>query len=278
MNLIIRKLLLSIFVLLLINIPFHKAYGATPIKILIVPGHDNETWGSEYGNIKEADMTLRLATLIYNNLKKDKRFDVYITRDPLGYTKEFKEYFDNRREEIISFKEKAKKQTQDKINTGGFVKVEGVPHNNVNTETSIILYGINKWANENSIDAVIHIHFNDYPRKTKWVKGKYKGFAVYTPESQMKNAEESMVLAKNIFKQLKRKYTTSTYEKESSGLVESQSLIAIGSNGSLEKGIRSVLIEYGYIYRFGKTSFRHKAYKDMSALTTTAIKNTFFKK
>lgn len=278
MNLLIRKTIFLFLIFALFCAPFLHANAATPIKVLIVPGHDNETLGSQYGNLKEADMTLRLATDIYNILKKDKRFKIWITRDSLGYTTEFSNYFGEHKEEIIAFKENAKKQTKEKIDSGVFTKVEGVPHNNANADTALVLYGINKWANENKIDLILHVHFNDYPRKTKWTMGKYKGFAVYTPEGQMANAGESMELAENIFKQLEKKYATSTYEEEKGGLVESQSLIALGSNGSLNKGVRSVLVEYGYIYRFAKNSFRHKAYKDMSTLTATAIKNTYFKK
>ena len=47
-----------------------------PIKILLIPGHDNVVWGAEYENLKEADMNLAVATQIYNLLKKDKRFEI----------------------------------------------------------------------------------------------------------------------------------------------------------------------------------------------------------
>ena len=59
-------------------------YAAEPIKILLVPGHDNEVWGAQYGNVKEADMNLRLANELLKILKKDKRFEVHITKDNLG--------------------------------------------------------------------------------------------------------------------------------------------------------------------------------------------------
>jgi len=79
------------------------AQASIPIKILLVPGHDNEVWGAQYGNIKEADMTLALATRIFNILKKDKRFEVYITRDSKGYTKKFADYFSTHKDEILAF-------------------------------------------------------------------------------------------------------------------------------------------------------------------------------
>lgn len=251
-----------------------------PTKILLVPGHDNEVWGAQYGNIKEADMNLVLATQIYNILKKDKRFEVYITRDKNGYTKEFVDYFAKNKTDIISFKENAKKETEDKILSGNFIEKTNVSHVPVSVDMSLKLYGINKWANENKIDAVLHIHFNDYPRPNKWTIGKYKGIAIYVPEEQMVNFKESEKLAENIFKQLRKKYVSSTYQKEKAGIVPDQKLIALGASGTLESSVRSVLVEYGYIYGkiFRNSITRHQAYKDMASLTTKGIINYFFKK
>jgi N-acetylmuramoyl-L-alanine amidase len=272
----------NFFLILLFGIfiftPVFFTYADTPIKILLVPGHDDKIWGAQYGDIKEADMNLALATEIYNILEKDKRFQVYITRDKDGYVKEFADYFSTQRENIVSFKTNAKQEMQNKINNGSFIKKVNVQHNLVNEDTSIVLYGINKWANENKIDVVIHVHFNDYPRATKWTMGKYKGFAIYMPEGQMINSKESSKLAGNIFLQLSKKYITSTYKKESGGLVASQNLIALGSRGTLRENTRAVLIEYGYIYRFGKNSVRNNAYKNMADLTTKGIINYFFEK
>ena len=278
-----KFLLILIFIFAISSWPFisHAQDFTKPFKILIAPGHDNEVWGAEYGNIKEADMNLVLATQIYNMLKKDKRFDVYITRDKKGYTKEFADYFSKEKDAIITFKKNAKAETQTKIDNGIFQNVSGeVVHNAVNAETAIELYGINKWANENNIDAVINVHFNDYPRATNWTIGKYKGFVIYKPESQMSNAKESGKLAKRIFIQLSKKYGTSTYEKEKGGLVEDQKLIALGASGTLDKNVNSILIEYGYIYQkiFRDTKTRHQAYKDMASLTVEGINNYFFKR
>ncbi len=249
---------------------------SNPIKILIVPGHDNEVWGSQYGNLKEADMNLVLATKIYNLLKKDKRFEVYITRDALGYTKEFADYFTSNKQDIISFEQDSKKKLQDKINDGSFVKKVDVQHNVAIPDMAVRLYGINKWADENEIDAVIHIHFNDYPRLNKWTKGTYKGFTIYMPEAQMVNSKESTKLAKSVFLQISKKYIPSTYEKELGGLTPDQSLIALGSNGTLFESVRSILIEYGYIYRFGNSLVRHQMYTNMANLTFSGLKNYFF--
>ena len=251
-----------------------------PINILIVPGHDNQVWGSQYGNIKEADMNQVLATQIYDLLKKDKKFKVWITRDNFKYTKEFADYFLKNKKDIIAFKKSARKETQNKLDSGALInKSGGVSHNSVNAETSVKLYGINKWANENKIDAIINIHFNDYPRATKWSIGKYKGFVIYMPDKQMANAIESSNLAKSIFSQLSKKYNTSTYVKEKGGLITDQELISLGASGTLNKEVNSVLIEYGYIYQkiFRDSATRYQAYKDMASLTARGIADYYFK-
>jgi len=249
------------------------------IKILLVPGHDDEVWGAQYGNIKEADMNLRLALELQKILKRDKRLEVYITRTTGEYTETFSEYLANK-EEINTFKENVKKQTAEKFESGDIVKKDGVPHVAASQDTAIKIYGINKWANENKIDAVIHIHFNDYPRKDKWVIGKYKGFVVYVPEAQLLNSKESIRLGEKIFTQLKNKYSVSNFTEEKGGIVPDQKLIALGANGSLDKNVRSVLLEYGYIYekKFRNTKTRRQAYVDMATLIAIGINGYFFSK
>ncbi len=278
------KKILSLFFLFIFSLifPFH-VFAANPlpdepIRILLVPGHDNKIWGAQYGNIKEADMNLVLATRIYDLLNGDKRFKVWITRDSMGYTTEFTDYFTNHQADILSFEKDSKKELQNKINNKSFIKKVDVRHNSATVDVAFRLYGINKWADENKIDAVIHIHFNDYPRKNKWIIGEYKGFAIYMPEGQMANFKESKQLAKSIFSQISKKYAPSTYKKELGGFVPDQNLIALGSNDTLKESVRSVLIEYGYIYRFGNSKMRHEAYVSMADLTFKGIKNYFFGK
>ena len=255
--------------------------AATPaksIKILLVPGHDDTTWGAQYGTTKEADMNLALATKIYNTLRKDKRFEVHITRNKSGYTKEFSDYFEKEKDAINNFRKVYKAQHQQAVGSGNFIEKENVDHNTANERTSFILYAINRWADENLMDAVIHVHFNDYPRETPWTVGIYRGFAIYVPESQMVNSTTSTNLAKRIFTELKKKYAVSTYEKEKAGIVPDQSLIALGAKGTLFPNVRSVLIEYGYIYRFKSNKSREANYTTMAAQTVTGIKNYFFPK
>ncbi|OGI85821.1 hypothetical protein A3A01_00445 [Candidatus Nomurabacteria bacterium RIFCSPLOWO2_01_FULL_39_17] len=271
-----KKLFILSFILFFsaVFVPVFLLYASEPIKILIIPGHDNEVWGAQYGNMKEADMNLRLGTELFNVLQKDKRFEVYITRNLLGYTIEFANYLMNQTD-IILFRDSAKKVMQEKIQNGNFVEKTNVPHNVASEDTAIKLYGFNKWANENKIDAIIHIHFNDYPRPYKWTMGQYRGFTIYMPDEQFANFAGSAKLANSIFTQLRKKYATSTYEKENGGLTQDQKLIALGSNNTLIESVNSILIEYGYIYRFGNRTMRHKAYTNMANLTAKGIKNYF---
>src|SRR5688572_18181382 len=103
------KILLIIF---LFSFSTLKIQAAEPFRVLLVPGHDNESVGAQYGNVKEAAMNLAVARRIHAILKKDKRFQVFITRDTRGYTKAFENYFEDR-EEIIDFREKAKQETRE---------------------------------------------------------------------------------------------------------------------------------------------------------------------
>ncbi len=276
------KKILFIFLTLILSCPnfgFLQASTAKPIRILLVPGHDDEVWGAQFGKIKEADMNLVLATQIYNILKKDKRFKVYITRDSLGYTTEFADYFALHQAEIKDFKETAKEKNKDKLANGEFVATESVPHHGVSEDVSLKLYGISKWADENKIDAIIHIHFNDYPRPDPWTIGRYKGFVIYVPEKQLLNEKLSFPLAYSIYSELIKKYETSTYEKELGGIKFDQTLIALGAKQTLLPSVRSILIEYGYIYekKFRDSVTRHKAYTTMAELTAKGIKSYFIK-
>jgi N-acetylmuramoyl-L-alanine amidase len=217
-----RFLFILIVFFVLFSISPRVIFGAEPIRILLVPGHDDEIWGAQYGNIKEADMNLRLGAELFNILKKDKRFKIWITRDHLGYTQEFADFYQKNQEAIVSFRDNAKVTMSQKVQNGDFVKKDGVPHVNVNQEVSIKLYGINKWAYDNKIDAVIHIHFNDYPRENKWEIGKHKGFAIYHPEEQMANGVSSLALAENIFTQLKRNTLSVIMNQKAKGLSQNK--------------------------------------------------------
>jgi len=246
------------------------------VKILLVPGHDNKSPGAIYGNLKEKDMNLVLANKIMDILKKDQRFDVHITQNSSGYTPGFVDFFKAKSKSVEIFMESSKANMESHFANATFVKNTNALHGLASEDTVFKLYGINKWANTNDVDAVVHIHFNDYKRKTKWAMGDRKGFAIYVPDEQFVNGAKSRALAESIFAELDKEYIVSNYYKEMAGVVPDQKLIAVGANKTLIYSVRSVLVEYGYIYEFGNVDVRQKAYNKMSELTVQALKKYFF--
>jgi len=252
--------------------------NARKLRILVVPGHDSEFWGTQYKGVKEADMTLELGKELAGLLSQEDRFDVTLSRDDDGYMPELASYFENGKQEILDYALSKKKIMSD-LETAGKIslKTDGVPHNNAPGPVVIRLYGINKWANENNIDLVIHVHFNDYPRRKKTAPGDYSGFSIYVPEHQYSNARSSKDIADAVSKQLQTYYPSSNMPKEGQGVgvVEDQDLIAIGSFNTLDPA--SILVEYGYIYepQFLDQTIRSKILKDLATQTYVGVHNFF---
>ncbi|MBI3458792.1 N-acetylmuramoyl-L-alanine amidase [Candidatus Azambacteria bacterium] len=244
------------------------------IRILIVPGHDKENYGSQFKKIKEANLTLALANRLLKLLKNNNRFETWITRDKLGYKTEFKNYFSENKQAIKDFISTLKSNYQESIISKKIVLVKKVPHANAKPVVVSTLFGINKWIDENKIDLVLHIHFNDYPRKKTVRAGKYTGFTVYYPEKQLINHEISAKIANHLFKDLKKKFKPSNYKKENGGLVEDQVLIAMGTKQSLNSQTATILIEYGYIY---EPKFQKEKTLDQLALITYQSLINYFK-
>lgn len=63
-----------------------KNYRENKIKIMIVPGHDSKNSGAEFGNIKEAELNLKLAKKIQQLLIEHKELEVVLSRDEMGIT------------------------------------------------------------------------------------------------------------------------------------------------------------------------------------------------
>jgi len=250
--------------------------GGEKIKILIVPGHDNDSWGTEFKNIKEADLNLEAAENLAGFLRQKNEFEVILTRDKNGYNSELSSYFSKNQKEIEKFVQK-NVETMNSYIQSGFVEkyTKGVSHNTAPEEVVSRLYGINKWANENKIDIVIHIHFNDDPERNYYGFGQYAGFAVYVPEKQFSNAKGSRALAKPIFAQLQKYFPVSDLPKEKNGIVEDQKLIAVGAYNTLDAA--GLLIEYGYIYesQFVNSEIRPLIIKELAFQTYSGIMNFF---
>lgn len=245
------------------------------LKVLIVPGHEPDFGGTEFLDIKERDLNADLGLYLAQYLVEDGRYDVVMTRGKDGWNPNFESYFTANTEGIKSFVSSQKEEMAKLVGEGRIKAINGLPHNDAPTDVALRLYGINKWANENNVDIVIHIHFNDSsPRKAN-LPGEYNGFAIYTPEGQYSNAEASNDIAKSVFAKLSKMFPVSNLEGEDTGIVEDQELIAIGSANTVDAA--SLLIEYGYIYepQFRAISVRDIILKELAFQTYIGVADFF---
>ncbi|HLP44215.1 MAG TPA: N-acetylmuramoyl-L-alanine amidase [Candidatus Nanoarchaeia archaeon] len=245
------------------------------LKVLIVPGHDDESSGAQFNHVREADLTVELGEELYRLLQQDSSLNVSLLRTKDGYDPEFYSYYENNRSEIFKFIDAHKEIMNGLLSSGDYEPIVNIYHNTVPTDVALKLYGINKWANENGVDIVLHIHFNDYPRKVRNVEGKYSGFAIYVPESQYSNSVGSKALAESIRKRMDAFYPQSNLPTESGGVLEDQELIAIGSHNTLDGA--GVLIEYSYIYepQFTDPSTRAVMMSDLALQTYLGVQDFF---
>ncbi len=245
------------------------------VNVLIVPGHDDDYWGTEFGDVREADVVVAIGQYLHDYLKTDPRLNVTISRTQMGYNPIFKAYFENNRQAIQDFITTSRSTQQAKISAGDIKPSTSVPHNTVNSEIATRLYGINKWANENNIDITIHLHINDQGGRRYGVVGDYTGITVYIPENQYQNAGASAVLGEAIYKELLLKNHSSTYPAEARGLVEDQDLIAIGASDTVKNAV--ALIEYGYIYepQFRDLNIQEQVTKDLAYQTFLGLHRFF---
>lgn len=248
---------------------FKQKYLDKKLKVLIVPGHDKEFFGTQFKAIKEETFNLQLATDLYNYFNSDPHFEAYITRDSKGYLPVFQNYFTDKKDTIEKFVSLSNDWFGDIF--PDFQWVEGVDHNKAKKEVVLRLFGINAWANENNIDLVIHVHFNDYAGRKKNAIGDYSGFSIYIPERQLNNYYFSSEIANSVFPNLKKLLPVSDISKEDGGIVEGQELIAIGPKNTLFSP--SLLIEYGYIYDSYvlNSSIRKLVFKELAHATYTGV-------
>jgi N-acetylmuramoyl-L-alanine amidase len=243
------------------------------IRILIVPGHDSESYGTEHNGLREAALTVALGEDIASLLEADPRFKPILVRTKTGYAPEFLEYFANNDANVKTFVAEKKKVMKDLLHSGLLEKEEGVIHNSVPNTVAYRLYLLNMWANENAVDIVIHIHFNNYPRKTTTKPGRYTGYTIYVPDKQYSNARPSHDLATNIARRLSEVSAPSTHPQEGD-VVPDQELIALGSYNTLDPA--GVLVEYGYIYepQFAKAK-RGETLHTLATLTYAGLLDFF---
>ncbi len=246
------------------------------VKVLLVAGHEPHYGGTEYGGLKERDLAVDLAEEIKKLLDKESEYKVVISRDKEKWNPDLENYFVKNWETIMPWKDAYQREMVRLFNTGQVKRVtDGVLHNDAPPDVARRLYGINKWVNENGFDIVIHIHFNDYPRKKLSSPGAYKGFAIYIPEGQYSNAEATKAVAEKIHARLAKSFSPSNLPKENTGLVEDQELVAIGRHNTVDAV--SLLIEYAYIYepRLHDPALREKNIKQMALDTYLGLEDFF---
>ena len=249
-------------------------YRRRKLRVLVVPGHDNQYSGASYQGKREADFNIEFARHLVETLAADPKLEVMVARDLVTgfYSAEIAELLDKDRDSVLSFKA-AKKSLMNELLAGGLVEDRSTNnHSFATSEISYRLYGINKWINDNDIDLAIHIHFNDYPGH-KSGPGKYKGITVYTPDEQYPNGQAGIDVGVAVFEALNQIRPTSNNPLELTGVVPDQELIAIGSNASVNAA--AILVEYGYIYEteFQSPVEREKIFKAMAEKTYEGLVN-----
>ena len=260
----------------------HKAYaaaeeGGEKFKVLIVPGHDTVASGASFGGLSEASLTLAVAKELSADFAANPVIEVRLARTDAGYDQEIARYFAEHRDDILAYRALQTAQMRGYVASGDIVSNVIVDHNLAPGEVAIKLYGINKWANEQGYDLVLHLHFNDVPRANRAAPGAYTGFSLYVPERQFSNAKGSLAVAQSIQERMLELYNVSTLPQEGASPIEDQGLIAIGSNNSLDAS--SVLIEYSYIYEplVQDHYLRSASIEDMARLTYLGVED-FLKK
>lgn len=232
-----------------------------PFRILLVPGHDTKTGGTQYKGLYERDIAVTVAEKIAAGLSTT-TYDVMIARNTEEWNPVLQDYFTKNEDEIIAWKSDLQMKSKERLTSGEKKFVPDMAtHSEVDKKTSVQLYGINKWVNENDIDLTLHIHFNGSGDRS------HSGFTVFIPESQHVNSTTSRAIAQYIYDELKTSFTP----ESDLPLLEDQSLIALGASDTLEKP--AVLIEYAYIYEtmLQKPTEREKTLTEMAARTVAGI-------
>ncbi|MFA6554542.1 MAG: N-acetylmuramoyl-L-alanine amidase [Candidatus Paceibacterota bacterium] len=246
------------------------------VKILLVPGHEPDYGGAEYGSLFERKMTVEIAEQLQKFLDTNGRYQVYVTRDENSWSPMFFEYFKNNWSDIIAWTKGHKEETVHLTRMGEYHPVvPNVIHNNAPNDVAFRLYGLGKWSNENDVDIIIHLHFNDAPGHGRSTPGKYSGFSIYVPENQYFNSSTTLSLANTIFSRLQKYNGVSNLPGESGGIIQDQDLIAVGAYNSLDAA--SLLIEYGYIYepQFTNPDLHDTAVKDLAFQTYLGLQDFF---
>lgn len=239
--------------------------------ILVVAGHTAKTKGAVFGDTTEYELTYDLM----NKVKVDLEglgFNVTVSHNQGDYSYRFSTYFTENKDQILQYRKDKLDAFHKQYPLG--VVTNDTDHNLASDAGVAQLYGINKWVNENNIDAVVHLHFNDYPGRLDTVPGKHTGFAIFIPLKTNDNFVLSYNLAKKVESRLLEHSSRSTLTSESAGVLESE-LIAVGQANSVQ--IPAILIENGYIYeqKFTDTKQRPSVLERYSRSIADAIDDFF---
>ena len=219
----------------------------TKLKILIVPGHEPRTGGTVFRGVYERDIVVEIADMLATYLEDNGHYDVTVARSKGAWDPDLQTYFDAQAADIEEFREDQALQMATHLADGSVQLADDqMGHLRASPQGALKLYGINKWTSEHQYDITLHLHTNDAGGRRRGRIGAYDGFAVYVPDRQYSNAKASRALGEALAKRLSAYHATSTLPLESMGVIEDQTLIAVGSNNSAEAA--ALLIEYGYIY------------------------------
>lgn len=247
--------------------------ASNPLTILLVPGHDTDTGGASFRGVYERDLVVEVADDISNLLGQDPKYKIIIARDKQSWNPIFADYFTQNEQAILSFKDKSQTAFNLLVAAGKEIVIPDMgEHTTVTPRAAIELYGINKWANENKVDLIIHLHFNNSTRRNTKIPGTRHGFDMYIPPKQSVNGATSRVIAEDIYNELKKKFSPEAPGYYNS-LFEDHSLIALGAFNTLTKP--SMLIEYEYIYEkvLQNENDRNKELEQMAEQTVAGIKD-----
>jgi len=218
----------------------------TKIKILIVPGHEPDNGGAdEYKKIKERDLNLQLSQILKTDLSVNPNIEVILARSDLGWNQDLENYVNTNQTQIMSWVANMKEIFLTKASEGQIKIINpNMKHNEATSSAVLFLYGTNKWIEENKIDLVLHIHFNNNPK----INGKpnFRGYCMYIPEKQYSNFSSSKIFANYLDEEISKIENKSNMPQEKDNIIEDQELIATGNYGTLK--IPSVVMEYAYIY------------------------------
>ncbi|MFH1236219.1 MAG: peptidoglycan-binding protein [Parcubacteria group bacterium] len=250
--------------------------SAQKVRILIVPGHQPDAGGTEFGGVYERNVVVDIADALAEFLVKNSHYDVMIARNKTAWNPTLQSYFDTHALEIDTFQQSQSLQMKNYLANGSILPgADQIYHNSAPSSAARQLYGINKWTSDNKYDIVLHLHLNDYAGRRALSVGKYDGFTIYVPDHQYSNAEASKAIGMTIAARLNAYNATSTLPKEDVGVVEDQELIAIGSNNTADGA--ALLIEYGYIYepQFQSAKTRPVAITDYAYQTYLGLQDFF---